>query len=106
MERLIDDCIVMDYGYIITHRPARQLMEQFHRYTFTTDNIDLLAEFATGRQTEIFHPELLRGHAELYSFLGEDDVRSVLSSRGVRFGNLRRESLSLEDAFIGLTGKY
>lgn len=106
MERLIDDCIVMDYGYIITHRPARQLMEQFHRYTFTTDNIDPLAEFATGRQAEIFHPELLRGHAELYSFLGEEDVRTVLSSRGVRFGNLRRESLSLEDAFIGLTGKY
>ena len=44
--------------------------------------------------------------ARMVRVRGEDDVRAVLSSRRVRFGNLRRESLSLEDAFIGLTGKY
>ena len=41
---------------------------------------------------------------ELYSFLPTAEVEARLKPWQV--GDLREEKLSLEDAFIGLTGKY
>lgn len=34
MERLIDDCIIMDYGSILIQKPVPQLLDTFRRYTF------------------------------------------------------------------------
>ena len=36
MEKLVDDCIVMDYGRILVQMPVRELLGSFARYTFTT----------------------------------------------------------------------
>ena len=36
MEKLIDDCIIMDYGRILIQMPVRDLLGRFRRYTFTT----------------------------------------------------------------------
>ena len=35
-----------------------------------------------------------------------ETVRQLLESKGVQVADLKEETLSLEDAFIGLTGKY
>ena len=34
MERLIDDCIIMDYGRILVQQPVAELLATFRRYTF------------------------------------------------------------------------
>ena len=34
MERLIDDCIIMDYGRILVQMPVDELLRTFRRYTF------------------------------------------------------------------------
>lgn len=62
LERLIDDCIILDYGRILTHRPVHEIMNEF-------------------RRTAIDNPD--------------PHIRSQ-----------RPELLTLEDAFISLTGKY
>lgn len=36
MERLIDDCIIMDYGKILIQKPVNELLNTFTRYRFTT----------------------------------------------------------------------
>ena len=59
MERLVDDCIIMDYGRILVQQPVDQLMKNFKRYSY-----------------------------------------------GVSYSELKEETMSLEDVFIGLTGKY
>ena len=41
---------------------------------------------------------------ELFSMLPEEEVKARLAAQGV--GNLSAERVGLEDAFIGLTGKY
>ena len=43
---------------------------------------------------------------ELYTFDGEDYVRHYLDSNRIAHTDLTRTPMSLEDAFIGLTGKY
>ena len=98
MEMLIDDCIIMDYGRILLHRPTREIMEGFRRYRFSSpqqipDSIDGL-----------WNTSGIGNNWETYSFLGGEEVGKLLSPYAT--DNLRAETLSLEDAFIGLTGKY
>lgn len=99
MELLIDDCIVMDYGGVLLHMPTREILDKLHRFRFRSD-----------RQIPD-NPEGLRntfsaggGQWETYSFLDTDSVRALLAPYGAE--EIRAEQLSLEDAFIGLTGKY
>lgn len=35
MEKLVDDCIIMDYGSILVQMPVGELLGTFRRYTFT-----------------------------------------------------------------------
>lgn len=103
LERLIDDCIMLDYGKILTQMPVDELLGSFSRYTLTTDMpIDRLAE------SEMFiNPGKIKNEVEFYTFKSDDEVRKNLSALSIDCQGLERtENLSLEDAFIGLTGKY
>lgn len=103
LERLIDDCIMLDYGKILTQMPVDELLGSFSRYTLTTDMpIDRLAE------SEMFiNPGKIKNEVEFYTFKSDDEVRKNLSALSIDCQGIERtENLSLEDAFIGLTGKY
>lgn len=103
LERLIDDCIMLDYGKILTQMPVDELLGSFSRYTLTTDMpIERLAE------SEMFiNPGKIKNEVEFYTFKSDDEVRKNLSALSIDCQGLERtENLSLEDAFIGLTGKY
>jgi ABC-2 type transport system ATP-binding protein len=101
MELLIDDCIVLDYGSILLHRSTREILDSFHRF-----------RFRSVCPPEVRPDGLLRSVErvgdvwEAYSFLPKEEVEGVLRVQGAVPTELVQESLSLEDAFIGLTGKY
>lgn len=103
MERLIDDCIVMGYGGIIVQKSVGELMERFRRYTFEWHHDDL-------PQHEAFYQpsRLLSKRVELFSFLPSQEIEQLLTalSGGERIIVEEERNLSLEDIFIGLTGKY
>lgn len=99
MERLVDDCIVMDYGKILVQMPVEELLSKMRRYTASAP------EGFTLRDTEgIYNPSMIRSTIELYSMDEEATLRARLEKEGLR--NVTAERLTLEDAFIGLTGKY
>ena len=101
MELLIDDCMILDYGRLLIHKPTREIMENFHRFRFS------LADGQTPVQHEsLWNAEKNNGQWEVYSFESLEHVRQILESGGASIPDLKMESLSLEDAFIGLTGKY
>lgn len=99
MERLIDDCIIMDYGRILIQMPVNDLLEKFRRYTGIVGD-GFVPEF----DANIYNPSLLRSSLEVHSMLPEADVIAQLSQAGVK--DIKAERVTLEDAFIGLTGKY
>ena len=99
MERLIDDCIIMDYGKILVQMPVEELLGKFRRYTTQVE-----ADFKLKDTEGIYNPSVIRSSMELFSMLPEEEVKARLSAQGV--GNLSVERVGLEDAFIGLTGKY
>lgn len=101
MERLIDDCIVLDYGKILVQKPVKELMDTFFRYTFVADGINGLAS-----EEGLYNTAQIRDKCETYSFCDIDRVKALLEKKDVRYSELKKEQLSLEDIFIGLTGKY
>ena len=99
MERLIDDCIIMDYGKILVQMPVEELLGKFRRYTAQVES-----DFKLKDTEGIYNPSVIRSSMELFSMLPEEEVKARLAAQGV--GNLSVERVGLEDAFIGLTGKY
>lgn len=102
MERLIDDCIMMDYGRILIQRPVEDLLTRLRRYTFTTTRQDAVLP----DDPQIFHPSVIRHSGEAFSFCDPQYIHAYLQRTGIPFENLNAETVNLEDAFIGLTGKY
>lgn len=99
MERLVDDCIMMDYGKILVQMPVQELLGKFRRYTAQVNE-----GFQLRNSEGIYNPSVIRSTLELFSMLPEEQVKAQLAQEGVT--NLIVESVGLEDAFIGLTGKY
>ena len=99
MELLIDDCMIMDYGRLLLHKPVKEIMDNFKRYRFNANpNLDLSGD------KDFWNSSALGNKWETYSFLPSQKVKARLTSLGVE--GVEEDRLSLEDAFIGLTGKY
>lgn len=101
MERLIDDCIIMDYGHIMIQQPVKELLSSVKRYEFTVPD-----RYEPNEYSGFYYPSKIRNHVETFSFFSEKEAEEKLKSLGVPFSGLKAESVNLEDAFIGLTGKY
>ena len=101
MERLIDDCIIMDYGRIMIQQPVKELLGSVKRYEFAVPD-----RYEPNGYSGFYYPSKIRNHVETFSFFSEKEAEEKLKSLGVPFSGLKAESVNLEDAFIGLTGKY
>ncbi len=103
LERLIDDCIMLDYGKILIQTPVDKLLQDLSRYTFKL-NSGALPEFST--ESGIINPSKIRDEVELFTFKSREELESILNKEGMNYTGLAKTPISLEDAFIGLTGKY
>lgn len=101
MERLIDDCIIMDYGRILVQEPVAQLLATLRRFTCTVPQGTQPPE-----DPALCHPSVIRTTLEFHSRLSLGDAAQRLRAAGIEPADLKAEQVSLEDAFIGLTGKY
>ena len=99
MELLIDDCMILDYGRLLLHKPVKEIMDNFKRYRFNGPQ-----NFSTDDDKDFWNTSSIGTKWETYSFLPSEEVKARLTARGIE--NIEEDSLSLEDAFIGLTGKY
>lgn len=103
MERLIDDCIIMDYGKILFQKPVGELLSGIKRYTCLLPDGFKAAELPGDA---FYHPSIIRNSLETHSFLPAQEVEKKFKEAGIPFRELKSEAVNLEDAFIGLTGKY
>ncbi|TKG92992.1 ABC transporter ATP-binding protein [Puteibacter caeruleilacunae] len=103
MEELIDDCLILDYGgAILADMPTGDFMDSFHRYEFKVVNLNL--ELQCNGLVKNF--EMAQKTARLYSYENADAVQRFLKSEGVTFNEFKEVRMTLEQAFIGITGKY
>lgn len=102
LERLIDDVIILDKHKVVVQLSVGEFMQSFNRFDF--DLIDETIELK--KDAFIVNIEQVRNKVELYTFSAEAEVLSYLEREQIRFTGLKQVKMELEDAFIGLTGKY
>lgn len=102
MERLIDDVLIMDYNRVLAQCPVNEFMDEFKQFNFDliNDDVDLSGE------DFVVNFEKIKNSVELYTYKDDKFIRDYLKTNGVAFKNFTQVTLGLEDAFIGLTGKY
>jgi ABC-2 type transport system ATP-binding protein len=102
MERLIDDVLIMDYNRVLAQCPVNEFMNTFKQFNFELENDkpDLK------REKFVVNLEKVKNKIELYTYESESFVLKFLEDNGVVFKNFQQTKMGLEDAFIGLTGKY
>lgn len=102
MERLIDDVLVMDYNRVLAQMPINNFMDNFKQFNFEIENdkVDFSnADFAV-------NIERVAHQIEFFTYESEEILRQYLSKNGIVYNNLKQINMQLEDAFIGLTGRY
>lgn len=104
LERLVDDCIILDYGKILTQQPVADLMRDLMRYEYLPQSPDeKLPDGIDG----IHSPWQGHDTREFYSLASTEEATRMLKEAGISPLRLRATRVeSLEDAFIGLTGRY
>ncbi len=102
MERLIDDVLIMDYNRVLAQRDVNEFMTQFKQFYLEVENpsIDL------SNEDFVANFEKVNNKVEIYTYESEDMVLNFLKNNGIAYKNFQKVEMGLEDAFIGLTGKY
>jgi ABC-2 type transport system ATP-binding protein len=92
----------MDYNRILAQKPVNEFMATFRQFSF-----DLLnPELAIKKELFMVNLEKVKNRIELYTYESEKLVRAFLEGNGIAYSNFKKVDMTLEDAFIGLTGKY
>jgi len=102
LENFLDDCVIIDYNSVLVTMPIKEFQEKFKQYKFDTPNSELTLQ----KNDVVRNFENIKGHASIYTFSELYEVEEHLKKINVPYNNLRLESMTLEDAYIGITGKY
>ncbi len=102
MERLIDDVLIMDYNRVLAQRNVNEFMTEFKQFYLEVENptIDL------SKEDFVANFEKVGNKVEIYTYESEEFVTKFLQENGIAHKNFQQIQMGLEDAFIGLTGKY
>ena len=103
MELLIDDCLILGYNSVLLSMPVKEFMSTYKQYKFKlTDNTNIEFE----KSDIVNNYEIVKNNATIYSFKDKDAVEGYLNGLGVAYSEMKEIPMTLEDAFIGITGKY
>lgn len=102
MERLIDDVLIMDYNRVLAQRNVHEFMKEFKQFYIEVNDasIDFSAE------AFVANFEKVNDKIEVYTYESEAFVRAFLEKNSIGYKVFKKVDMGLEDAFIGLTGKY
>lgn len=102
LEHLLDDCVILDYKTVLLTMKIQDFLRDFRQYKFevVNDKIELQ------KNDLIKNYEIIKNKVTMYTFSGLSEIESYLGSLGIEYKDLHQVPMSLEDAFIGLTGKY
>jgi len=101
LEKLIDDTIIIGRNKVLLQMNFQEFLQKFHQYDFQFDGkIDLQSD------ETISNIESINNNYSIYSFKEKNEVLQYLNSKNIQINDMSEIKMSLEDAFIGLTGKY
>jgi ABC-2 type transport system ATP-binding protein len=101
LDGFLDDCVILDYNGVVLQMPIEEFKTKFKMYRFNSDQQELIS-----KDKVINNFEIIKNKITVYSFEDADKVQKHLRDKGMVFNNFQNIPMDLEDAFIGITGKY
>ncbi|MGD8779709.1 MAG: ABC transporter ATP-binding protein [Ignavibacteria bacterium] len=102
LEDFLDECVILDYRSVLVNMPLKSFLGNFKQFKFEVGNNDLKIE----KDNVIRNFEVIKNKAALYTFEDKAAVEKHLSDKGINYNQLMPVPMTLEEAFIGITGKY
>lgn len=103
LEDFVQDIVILDYRSVLLSTTVKDFRDNFKQFNFEFDSG---LEIQLEKSEVISNFELFKAHGAIYSFKGKNQIEAYLNQKKIPYKNLNQVSMSLEDAFIGLTGKY
>jgi len=102
LENFLDDCLIIDYKSVLVAMPIKEFQKKFKQFRFTVPNPEI--QFSKNEIIKNF--EKLKDRFIVYSFADKIDLVAYLNSLNIHNSAVEEIPMTLEDAFIGITGKY
>jgi len=102
LENFLDDCLIIDYRSVLLSMPIKKFQSTFKQYKFQVPG----ADFKLVKNGIVRNFEILKDKATIYSFSVKSDIEGYLRSLGLTNTTVEEVPMTLEDSFIGITGKY
>jgi len=102
MEKLVDEILFIRKDGYLLQTSLKEFMESFKQYRFKNKKGMKLPE----KDDVIKNVEIIGDNVSIYTFESKESIKKYLMKKGVGVENLEEVAMTLEDAFIGLMGKY
>lgn len=102
LEDLLDDCVIIDYKSVLMTMPISDFMSKFKHFRCILEN----PPSSINKDEIIKNIEIIKNKTSIYTFADEATLLQHLEKLGLKHSGVQQVKMSLEDAFIGLTGKY
>lgn len=103
LENFVEDIVILDYRSVLLSTTVKDFKENFKQFTM---RIPEDSKISIEKDDVISNFEILKDRLTVYSFKSQQEVENHLKALGIPYRDLKQVPMSLEDAFIGLTGKY
>ncbi len=103
LENFVEDVVILDYKSVLLQTSVKDFSNNFHQYRFRSNKP---AEELLKKDDVITNFEIIKDKITVYSFKSKEAVKDHLQKIGIKIEAIEEIPMSLEDAFIGLTGKY
>ncbi len=103
LEDFVQDIVILDYRSVLLSTTVKDFRDNFKQFNF---EFDAGIKIALEKTEVVSNFELFHTYGSIYSFKDKSFIETYLKQNNIPFKNLNQVSMSLEDAFIGLTGKY
>ncbi len=102
LEGLVDQVIFLERGGQSYSTCLQMFKKDFHCYTLPRQEGFSLPQTVEG----IKNVEQHKDHWEIFSFASKESIEGSLKKQGLEAPCLKEKEMSLEDAFVGYTGRY
>lgn len=102
LENFLDDCLIIDYRSVLVSMPIKEFQSKFKQYKFHLPN----SQFKLEKNSIVKNYEILKDKVTVYSFSEKNEMEGYLNSLGITNPTVEDVPMTLEDSFIGITGKY
>lgn len=103
LENFVEDIVILDYNGVLLSSTVDEFQNNFSQYSFSVNNPNTIKLV---KDEIIKNYEIIKNQITVFSFKTEPEIKNYLETKNIEYMNFHNVPMTLEDSFIGITGKY